>query len=53
MEQTRRIYTEDKAKVVAAVWGDIMYSSPGHVSCVAPGLFEEYCRMNCNEGYMK
>ena len=32
---------EEKAKVVAAVWGNKMYSIPCRASCLAPGLYEE------------
>ena len=36
----RRIYTEEKAKVVAAEFGDRIYKIPCHASYFAPGRFE-------------
>ena len=38
----RRINTEEKAKVVAASWGDRIYSNPCLASYFALGRFEEY-----------
>ena len=46
VQQTRRIYTEDKAKVVPAVWGDRIYSLPCCASCYAPGWYEEKDELN-------
>ena len=37
----RRIRTEEKAKVVAAVWGAEFIQIPCLFSCFAPGRFEE------------
>ena len=36
-----RIYKEDKTKVVAAVWGDRIYSIPCRALYFLPGRFEE------------
>ena len=40
-DHRRKFYTEEKAKVVAAAWGDRFYSIPCRASYFAPGRFEE------------
>ena len=39
LSHRRRIKTEEKAKVVASVWGDPIYSIPCRASCFEPGWF--------------
>ena len=36
-----RIHTEEEAKVVAADWGERIYSIPWRASCFAPERYEE------------
>ena len=44
-EDRRRMKTEEKAKVVASVWGERIYSIPCRASCFA--LDDLNYRMNC------